>query len=381
MTIIIPDLFPIQKIYQSAGSSLRYVGGCVRDSLLGLRPHDYDLATPMPAPQGFTLLKHHGYTVIPTGMGHGTFTLVINKHPYEVTTLRRDVTTDGRRATISHTDKWEEDAARRDFTINALYMDFEGTLYDYVDGLKDLNSGIIRFIGNAEDRIQEDYLRILRFFRFHERFSKQPITPALKTTFKKFAPYLQTLSAERITQEFFLLLGSKAPYRELIIMDECQLLPQFLTSYTLENFHNLLEAELMVLAPPSFLRRFAALNCDRHTLRLSNKEKNYLTVIGKLQQQIRQESLHYLAYKFGLDNLLDVCLLQNEIDQWHHLQSWVIPPFPLDGHDLTNRGISKGPILGKALRYAERLWCESAYTLTKKQLLDKIEDDILPQTN
>ncbi|WP_075261586.1 CCA tRNA nucleotidyltransferase [Candidatus Odyssella acanthamoebae] len=381
MAIIIPDLFPIQKIYQDAGFSLRYVGGCVRDSLLGLLPHDYDLATPMPATQGLILLKQHGYTVIPTGMDHGTFTLVINKQPYEITTLRRDVTTDGRRATISHTEKWEEDAARRDFTINALYMDFDGTLYDYADGLTDLNSGTIRFIGNAEDRIQEDYLRILRFFRFHERFSKQPISAALKATFTKFAPQLQTLSVERITQEFFLLLASKAPYEELIIMDECQILPQFLASYNLENFHNLLKAELIVSAPDNFLRRFVALNCNEHKLRLSNKEKSYLTIIGKLQQQIHQESLHYLAYRFGLSKLLDVCLLRNEIDRWQHLHSFVIPPFPLDGHDLTALGITKGPAIGKALRYAEKLWCESAYALTKKQLSDKIREDILPQIN
>ncbi|MBW8310126.1 MAG: CCA tRNA nucleotidyltransferase [Candidatus Paracaedibacteraceae bacterium] len=377
MTIIIPDLFPIYKIYQETGFSLRYVGGCVRDSLLGLSPHDYDLATPLPATQGLSLLKQHGYTVIPTGIEHGTFTLVINKQPYEITTLRRDVATDGRRATISHTENWEEDAARRDFTINALYMDFEGTLYDYVEGLPDLKAGVIRFIGNAEDRIREDYLRILRFFRFHERFSKQPISPLLKATFTKFSPHLKTLSAERITQEFFLLLGSKAPYQELTIMDECQILPHFLICYNLENLHSVLETERQVSAPPSFLRRFAALNCGEHTLRLSNKEKNYLTVINKLQQAIHQEPLPYLAYRFGLDNLLDVCLLNNEIELWGHLQSFIIPPFPLDGHDLTALGITKGPTLGQALRQAEKLWCGSAYTLTKKQLLDKIKEDFL----
>ena len=376
MAIIIPDLFPIHKIYQEAGFSLRYVGGCVRDSLLGLSPHDYDLATPMPAAQGLSLLKQHGYTVIPTGMEHGTFTLVINKHPYEITTLRRDVATDGRRATISHTENWEEDAARRDFTINALYMDFEGTLYDYVEGLLDLKAGVIRFIGNAEDRIREDYLRILRFFRFHERFSKQPISPHLKLTFTAFSPYLKMLSAERITQEFFLLLASKAPYKELTIMDECQILSQFLAAYNLENLERALETEHQVTAPPSFLRRFAALNCSHHTLRLSNKEKNYLTVITKLQQAIHQEPLPYLAYRFGLSNLLDVCLLNNDIECWHYLQSLIIPPFPLDGHDLIALGITKGPALGKVLHHAERLWCDSTYTLTKTQLLDKIRETI-----
>lgn len=377
MAINVPDLLPVKNIYDAAGFALRFVGGCVRDTLLGLIPSDYDLATPMPVHQGIALLKEHGYTVIPTGVDHGTFTLVINKRPYEITTLRRDIATDGRRATISYTDKWEEDAARRDFTINALYMDFDGTVYDYTQGQQDLQNGVVRFIGNASDRIQEDYLRILRFFRFHERFSTQAVPGNLKEIFKTFAPQITTLSAERITHEFFLLLGSNAPYDELVVMDECHILSQFLETYNLDKLRNLCQIEIDLSVRRDPLRRFSSLEVGSHGLRLSNKEKQYLKTINHLYHQIDHESIHYLAYKYGLKEVLDTFLLKNDRENWAKFSTLMIPQFPLNGHDLADIGIIQGPGIGKAITIAERTWGESKYTLSKQQLLDHLSQVII----
>jgi poly(A) polymerase len=376
-TLTIPDLIPIQKLYQTAGFDLRYVGGCVRDTLLGLQPNDYDLATPMPAKQGLALLSEQGYAAIPTGLDHGTFTLVINKQPFEITTLRKDVTTDGRRATIAYTTNWEEDAARRDFTINALYMDFEGTLYDYTQGQQDLRQGIVQFIGQAVDRIQEDYLRILRYFRFHERFSTQDVPADLKETFKLFAPRLKTLSAERVTQEFFLLLESHSPYKELALMDECDILRQFLGPYDLSHFYQAFEAEQKIHVEGNALRRFASLKCPHHSLRLSNKQRQYLHKLTIIETHLDHESTHYLVYKYGLQEVLDALLLRNDIDRWAQVTSLAVLPIPIDGHDLAEIGIPKGPKLGKAFRLAERIWCDHHYTLPKQDLLNLVQAEFL----
>lgn len=369
MAINVSPLLPIKKIYADAGFPLRFVGGCVRDTLLGLTPNDIDLASPLPPEQGLALLSAQGYTVIPTGMEHGTFTLVIDKVPYEITTLRRDVATDGRRATIAYTDKWEEDAARRDFTINALYMDFDGTIYDYTNGQQDLKEGAVRFIGQATDRIQEDYLRILRFFRFHQRFSKQPISPELKSIFQRFSPQIKTLSAERITKEFLLLLESSNPMLELSIMDECHILSQFLESYDLDHLKLLLDMEASVSAVPKALRRFHALKCSSHQLRLSNKQSKYLAIINLLEAELSSQSLFYLAYKYGLPEILDVFLLRQDGKRWHEFKTLVIPSFPLNGQDLITIGIKPGAPLGKALNEAECQWATSEYKLTKENLL------------
>lgn len=372
MTITISKLVPVQKIYQSAGFDLRFVGGCVRDSLLNIPPHDYDLATPMPVEQGIQLLKQHGYTVIPTGISHGTLTLVIDKTPYEITTLRRDVTTDGRRATIAHTQDWEDDALRRDFTINALYMDFDGKIYDYTGGQQDLAAGIVRFIGAPEDRIHEDYLRILRFFRFHERFSTTPISEELKIVFTRLASKLKTLSSERITQEFFLILSGKSPLPELKIMADCHILSQFLRSFDLVGLDQLLTLERSQNTLLNPMRRFASLNCHEHNLRLSNKEQKYLKSIKTIQHNLESESIYYLAYIYGLDQVLDALLLNKDIKTWHIFKSLTIPTFPLNGHDLQQRGIS-GSAIGNAIAKAEKLWANSEYKLNKKQLLDLIK--------
>lgn len=356
-----------------AGFDLRFVGGCVRDNLLRLVPNDYDLATPMPVEQGLSLLRQQSYTTIPTGVDHGTLTLVINKIPYQITTLRRDVATDGRRATIAYTDKWEEDAARRDFTINALYMDTSGKIYDYTDGQADLKAGIVQFIGNPEDRIKEDYLRILRFFRFHERFSKFPISDDIQATLKIFAPLLNTLSRERITQEFMSLLAGNAPHDGLIIMDHCSILQQFLKDYDIGSFETLIRAEKTAGTPISALRRLAALRCKDHTLALSNTEKKYLKTITLIEKNLDKLSLPYLMYKYGIPHVQDVFLIKGDLEKWQNLNGKIIPPFPLTADDLIEVGIVEGVHIGTALTAAEHLWCESEFNLTKADLLATLE--------
>src|SRR6476619_45805 len=199
----------------------RFVGGAVRDDLLGLPVNDIDLATRIPPDEVINRLEKARIKAVPTGIDHGTVTAISDGHPFEITTLRRDVSTDGRRATVAFTDDWQEDAARRDFTINALSADPEtGELFDYFGGLADLEQRHIRFIGDPLQRIAEDHLRILRFFRFHARFdAREPDAAALDACTAR-ANDLMALSRERIADELIKLLGTDDPVPTIAIMVE-----------------------------------------------------------------------------------------------------------------------------------------------------------------
>jgi poly(A) polymerase len=203
---------------------MRFVGGSVRNSLLGLPVDDFDLATIYPPEQAMSFYRQAGMTVVPTGLAHGTFTLVLHGRPYEITTLRRDVHTDGRWACVAYTDSWQQDAQRRDFTMNALYVDHQGCLYDDVGGQKDLRDKRLRFIGDPTQRIQEDYLRILRFFRFWIYYAKCVDTDSVQACIT-LAPFLKQLSKERITKEMLKILNAKMPFDVLTFMLQAKIMP------------------------------------------------------------------------------------------------------------------------------------------------------------
>ena len=202
--LITPQSKKLLEAISNAGGEARFVGGCVRDTLIGKKINDIDLATNLNPDQTTKALEAAGLKVIPTGIDHGTVTAIVDDEKFEVTTLRLDVATDGRHATVKFTDDWQADAARRDFTFNALYMDADGKVYDYFGGQEDLKNGETVFIGSAEDRINEDYLRILRYFRFRGRYKIHPgqgYDPDVLAVIDRLAPNLTKLSYERIWSE------------------------------------------------------------------------------------------------------------------------------------------------------------------------------------
>ncbi len=194
-------------VFGAAGVAVRAVGGAVRDALAGRPVGDVDLATPLAPADVVALVRGAGLTAIPTGADHGTITAVVDRHPFEITTLRRDVETDGRHAVVAFTDDWREDAARRDFTINALSADPDGRVYDYFGGLCDLAAGRVRFVGDADLRVREDYLRLLRYFRFFARYGREPADAAALAAAVRHAGCLDRLSGERLHQELAKLLA------------------------------------------------------------------------------------------------------------------------------------------------------------------------------
>lgn len=382
----IAALKDIHVLYQSRGHELRFVGGGVRDVLLGVEPQDLDLATTMPVEQGLALLTGQGFTCIPTGLSHGTMTLVLNHFPYEITTLRRDVETDGRRATIHYTDDWQEDAARRDFTINALYMDFQGTLYDYFGGEEDLNKGKLRFIGDPQARIQEDYLRILRLFRFYARFARHPLEETTLAYCRQYADRVLSLSAERVTKEMFLLLAAKGSLESLTLMDTWGILPVIFSSYDLERYECALTRQKVMQLETNPLRALYALTTDSHSLRLSNKQQDYFKTLQTLEARLAEgeeesgaswiiylkENIRYLCVQFGKQIILDYVLVktsETDLDLMRFIEELEIPLFPLTGKDLLEMGYAPGPPFQRILSGTLKWWCQQNFRPTKEDCM------------
>ncbi|NUR44572.1 MAG: CCA tRNA nucleotidyltransferase [Sphingomonas sp.] len=347
----------------------RFVGGAIRDDLLGLPVNDIDLATRIAPDEVMRRLEKARIKAVPTGIDHGTITAVSDGHPFEITTLRRDVSTDGRRATVAFTDDWKEDAARRDFTINALSADPEtGDLFDYFGGLDDLEQRHIRFIGDPLQRIAEDHLRILRFFRFHARFDAgEPDTAALEACTAR-ANDLMALSRERIADELLKLLSVADPTKTVRIMLERTILKPVLPEITLEKVDDLkalIAAETEAGISPEPLRRLAAL-LPRDTavaedvavrLRLSNKARKRLAcVVGP-----GDGAPHALAYRLGSDCAVDRLLLDGRADAAREIASWHAPRLPISGGQLIKRGLSEGPVVARTLKAIEDRWVKAGF--------------------
>lgn len=362
---------PIYQAYSKNGMDIRLVGGCVRDALLGKIAQDIDLATPALPSQGMSLLKGLGFTCIPTGIDHGTFTVVIDHQPFEITTLRQDLETDGRYATIAFTDNWKMDASRRDLTINALFADFKGKIYDYFEGIEDLKKGHIRFIGNAEMRIQEDYLRLLRLFRFHAWYGKCPLDSPTLQICRSYANHLFLLSKERITKEILRLLEASNPFSTLQQMAESAILPNLFSLSFLPFLHRLLSAEQELSIPPFSLRRFAVFSPDLSFLRLSNADTSYFTRQSIFQQEnlLKAPQRNYLLSLYPKKEIQDALLLyyaRNADFSFSALQEIIneintapFPSFPLTGNHLQHLGLAPGPQFKIILDHCRRWWAEN----------------------
>jgi poly(A) polymerase len=349
-----------------AGEGLtRYVGGAIRDDLLGIAVNDVDLATRIPPDAVMDRLRKAKIKAVPTGIDHGTITAVSGGHPYEVTTLRRDVTTDGRRATVAFTDDWKEDAARRDFTINALSADpLSGEIFDYFGGLDDIERRRVRFIGDPLQRIAEDHLRILRFFRFHARFGAgEPESQAVEACAAR-ANDLMALSRERIADELLKLLGLPDPAPTVTIMLARGILAPVLPEIAgdaNQRLAALIAAEHEASIAPDPIRRLAALLPREPEvaadiaarLRLSNKSKKRLISAATKGLDLAPR---VLGYRLGVSHAIDRLLLGGQTDHARAIAGWTPPRLPLGGGALIARGVTKGPGVAHMLKRIEDRW-------------------------
>ena len=362
-----PALIAVVAALSDGDMRPRIVGGAVRDSLLGRAVHDIDLATPLRPEEVMQRLKAAGLKAVPTGIDHGTVTAVSDGRTFEVTTLRRDVSTDGRRATVAFSDDWREDAARRDFTINALYADPQtGEIADYFGGLADLEAQRLRFIGDATQRIAEDHLRILRYFRFLARFGRSEVDGEAYAACQAAASSLKGLSRERIADELLKLLGLDDPRFAVRAMLGGGIFAPVLPEITdMALLDRLIEREQTHAVAPGALRRLLALlpaSVETATdigarLKLSRKQRE------AMRDRILCRGIsipRHAAYAHGWDAARDAALLYADdagceaaLDA---LMDWTPPRFPLKGADLIARGLQPGPELGRKLHAIEARW-------------------------
>lgn len=361
----------------------RIVGGAVRDTLLGVGVTDVDLATPLIPSAVLDRLEAARIKAVPTGIEHGTVTAVVDGKNYEVTTLRRDVATDGRRATVAFSTDWREDAARRDFTINALYADAEsGEIFDYFDGLNDLKAGILRFIGDANQRIAEDYLRILRYFRFLARYGDGYADPIAVIACKNGAHGLTALSRERIAQELTRLMVLPDPVLSVQLMAENGIFASFLPELKddapkhlarlsmRENVHGQkisLSARLLTLLP----RDAIAVDRVAARLKLSNRLREHLAKRVNAPEP-NPENITEIAYRNDIECATDVAMLYADNatlpDCLSKLNDWIIPDFEIKGGDLIAMGLPIGNVVAKTLATVETKWVAEDFPSRTRQM-------------
>ncbi|WP_374528264.1 CCA tRNA nucleotidyltransferase [Novosphingobium sp.] len=360
----------------------RYVGGAVRDTLLGIAVKDIDVATVLLPHETIARLDAAGIRNVPTGLDHGTVTAVLPGGSVEITTLRRDVSTDGRRATVAFSTDWQDDAARRDFTINALYADPDsGAVFDYFGGLADLAARRLRFIGDARQRIREDHLRILRYFRFQARFGSQPADAEAERACAELAATLKGLSRERVGMEMMNLLGLPDPAPTVARMAELGVLAVVLPEADPAALAALVAEEARQNVAPDALRRLAALLPADPALaeqvasrfRLSGAQKKRLALAAGRSGEAADARA--LAYRLGIEGALDRLLLTGA--SIAPLDGWAPPPFPLKGGDIVARGVGAGPEVARVLRTVEARWVTEGFPDTAR--VDELLDSVLAE--
>lgn len=361
----------ITRILDALGGDaqmVRYVGGAVRDELMNIPISDLDFATRYRPDDVVKRLEKAKIKAVPTGIAHGTVTAVADGQPVEITSLRADVSTDGRRATVEFTDDWEADAGRRDFTINALYADpITGEIFDYFGGLDDLRARRVRFIGSPLQRIAEDHLRILRFFRFHARFGQgEPDADALEACTAR-ANDLMALSRERIADEIVKTLALADPGQTIALMVDRAIFRPVIPEITdTAPLTALIKAEAKAGIEPDPIRRLAALlprvpdtaHAVAARLKLSNKAKKRLTLAADTDLGSNPRTL---AYRIGKDGALDRLLLAGNVTEAKALASWDVPRLPLTGGQLIKRGITEGPLVARTLKSIENAWVAAGF--------------------
>ncbi len=381
----------------SALGDARFVGGAVRNALLGVSVMDIDIAVPMPPTESLARLKSRGINVVETGLDHGTVTAIAGTHAFEITSLRRDVETDGRHATVAFTDDWAEDAARRDFTINAMYASANGEIFDYATGVEDLIAGKVRFMGDAKTRIAEDYLRVLRLFRFHAWYGKGEIDAEGLRAAAEAKDKLKTLSAERVQKELLRLLEAGNPAPVLRVMAATGILTELLPgALSLPRLERLTEIDADNLSARDAILRLAALLPDgdndaahaiADALKLSNADRTRLeqALSGeKIPAQFAARDARRLLYRIGVARFCDKVLLQwagapkgAGVLQFRMLlemaDSWQRPRFPLSGRDVMQAGVAEGPDVGRVLAKVEDWWVGGDFAADEGACRDQLK--------
>ncbi len=389
---------PETRTVMEALGEARFVGGAVRNALLGAAVTDIDIAVPIPPDESLKRLEAAGIKAVPTGFDHGTVTAIKNDKIFEITSLRRDVATDGRHAVVSYTTDWREDAGRRDFTINALYCAADGEIFDYHDGIPDLIAGRVRFVGDPRQRIAEDYLRILRLFRFHAWYGKGEMDAEALRASAEAKAGLKQLSGERIAKEMLRLLESPNSAPVLRVMAASGVLPEILPFPLqwprLEQMIHL-DAENFFIPDP--LLRLAALLPDdpiaaravAARMRLSNGERDRLIDLanggGKVLSHLPPRDIHRLLYEMGVPAFRDRVRLgwadappgANAIG-WRMLLSvagnFRRPVFPLSGRDVMAAGVAEGPRVGKVLAAVEDWWIDNGFPADDAALAEQLQE-------
>ena len=370
---------PLLKLLDSNGEEARIVGGAVRNALLRLPVHEIDIATTALPDEVVRRVEAVGWKAVPTGIEHGTVTVLVAGKPFEVTTLLRDVETYGRKAKVVFGRDWVADAMRRDFTINALSLSADGQLHDYVEGLADLAARRVRFIGDPAQRIAEDYLRILRFFRFHAWYGEGAPDPEGLHACIRGRIGIDSLSRERIRTELLKLLLAPHATQTLALMTETGLLGDVLGGVALlASFENMVKVEAAIGVESDPVRRLGALGVwvaedgERlaQRLRLSNADAERLTALERwwrVSPELGGASARALVYRLGPQHFADQVLVAwsrsaaSASDRaWRALaelpRTWNAPEFPLKAADFMARGFAAGPALGAVMRAAEQAW-------------------------
>jgi poly(A) polymerase len=359
----LPALDPL-VVALGGGETTRLIGGVVRDTLLGAPVSDIDMATRLTPDAVIARLKAAGIKSVPTGIAHGTITAVLPDGPIEITTLRRDISTDGRRATVAFTDDWREDAARRDFTINALSANPDtGEVFDYFAGRADLAAGRVRFIGDPLQRIAEDHLRILRFFRFVARFGQGAPDAAAYDACADRANDLMALSRERIASELLKLLGYPAPVAAVRLMLARDILKPVLPEIISADALDALGRHEGGDSDP--IRRLAALigpnpavaHDIAKRLKLSKAQEKRLVIACGWTAHVSDVAA--LAYRIGSEGARDRLLLSD--GDASALDNWQRPTFPITGGTLIARGLEPGPVVAQTLATIEKAWIEAGF--------------------
>ena len=372
---------------QASKPAALFVGGCVRNAVIAGGATDIDIATIHTPQQTTQILERENIHVIPTGVDHGTVTAVIDGKHYEITTLRRDVETTGRHAVVAFTDDWHEDAQRRDFTMNTLLCDIGGNVYEPLGaGIDDAKSGRVIFVGDAAARIQEDYLRILRFFRFFAFYGKADADPAALSACKQYADRVDTLSKERIAQEFLKLLAASNAVAVLAMMQDARILPQVYSDaydaqalhrlITLQEEHSAVDITARLLLLGGLKAEMLAVYAD--TMTLSNKfRKRYDDILSAYAMLEEGADVKIVIYRKGHYPARQALLLQTACHSTSAdmtlCDTWQVPQFPVSGEDLMAAGIAQGPQIGRILRDLEDYWLQNDFAPDKSSLLARIK--------
>jgi poly(A) polymerase len=386
-----------RAVLDALGGEGKFVGGAVRNALLRKPVADIDIATPLLPEEVVARLKAAGLGAVPTGIDHGTVTAVADGKPFEITTLRRDVATDGRRATVAFTTDWAEDAQRRDFTMNALYADADGNILDTVGGVADLEAGRVRFVGDATTRIREDYLRILRLFRFHAWYGRGEIDSDAVHAAAEQKAGLAQISGERVQKELLKLLEAENAPAVLRIMAATGILGDLLPgALEVPRLEALVAIDAGAFFTPDPVLRLAALlpadpavaDATAKKLKLSNADSERLADLAGAREKIvpylSVKEMRKLLYKLGTPRFKDRIFLKWAVDpkesnavQWRMMlavgDAWERPQFPLSGREVMLAGVPQGPLIGQILEEVEEWWIDADFIEDEFSLAERLK--------